>query len=483
LASGLLVGIAGGLIAVLLLACVLVLLYRKRSHQVAAAERGEEVSSARRGRGCHKGVWGANRPASSNSLDDVIDSGEGMDVDLDSVVVPDKKKTSDKMEDRQNRRVGGDVEDNVESDSDVTSKDHRWTTTVDTPNSSVGRLASSDVFVDSSSAQEASGGAPSPTTGKKMNPPPRKPKGNRRHVTSAHDDQENGSNISGSSPGRVVLPPLVRTPKAPVVRLPPSDQGEAAAAAAVGAAALAVELETELGDAPDKDDDDVEAGGHRGPSSSKAVKPSVNMAHHAAALKGDPKAMLKLGAHYEEHDNSKQGFEEAAKWYRKAAEQGLVEAQCRLGNLCEQGLDGSSDEEAVEWYRKASEQGYAIAQCNLAVMLDHGRGTKQNSKEAVKWYRKAADQGLADAQGYLAICYGEGDGVGKSAVEARKWYTKAADQGHVDSQVRVCAWVWFGCDLGFAVMDASLVCVIYLLLHHEGLSKRGRPIPSCVCVC
>jgi TPR repeat protein len=53
--------------------------------------------------------------------------------------------------------------------------------------------------------------------------------------------------------------------------------------------------------------------------------------------------------------------------------------------------------EAARWYRKAAEQGDASAQCNLGYMYDRGRGVPQDYAEGARWYRKAADQGHASA--------------------------------------------------------------------------------------
>jgi TPR repeat protein len=47
--------------------------------------------------------------------------------------------------------------------------------------------------------------------------------------------------------------------------------------------------------------------------------------------------------------------------------------------------------EAVKWYRKAAEQGVVDGQYNLGWMYDKGKGVVQDYKEAVKWYRKAAE--------------------------------------------------------------------------------------------
>ena len=63
------------------------------------------------------------------------------------------------------------------------------------------------------------------------------------------------------------------------------------------------------------------------------------------------------------------------------------------------------DVEAVRWYRKAAEQGLAQAQYNLGVMYANGDGVREDDVEAVRWFRKAAEQGLAHAQEALAKRY------------------------------------------------------------------------------
>ena len=51
-------------------------------------------------------------------------------------------------------------------------------------------------------------------------------------------------------------------------------------------------------------------------------------------------------------------------------------------------------EEAAKWFREAAEQGNAIAQ----FCLGYCKGIEKNYEEAVKWYRKAAEQGNDDAK-------------------------------------------------------------------------------------
>jgi len=95
--------------------------------------------------------------------------------------------------------------------------------------------------------------------------------------------------------------------------------------------------------------------------------------------------------------------------------------------------------EAVKWYRKAAEQNLAEAQYNLGVCLYAGAGVTKDQVEAVKWYRKAAEQNFAKAQFNLNVCYYNGEGVAKDYVEAYKWLLLAARQGDEDAKKNLTA--------------------------------------------
>jgi TPR repeat protein len=123
------------------------------------------------------------------------------------------------------------------------------------------------------------------------------------------------------------------------------------------------------------------------------------------------------------------------KWWRKAAEQGLADAQCSLGYCYANGQGVVRDwAEGVKWNRKAAEQGNAFAQYNLGGRYANGQGVDKNEAEAVKWSRLAAEQGLALAQQRLGSAYSMGRGVNKDLAKAAKWYRKAAEQGHTGAQ-------------------------------------------------
>ena len=60
-------------------------------------------------------------------------------------------------------------------------------------------------------------------------------------------------------------------------------------------------------------------------------------------------------------------------------------------------------DEAAKWFRKAAEQGHAESQFDLGLLYTNGEGVDKDHKEAVKWLRKAAKQGHVNAQKLLNV--------------------------------------------------------------------------------
>ena len=145
-----------------------------------------------------------------------------------------------------------------------------------------------------------------------------------------------------------------------------------------------------------------------------------------------------LGKMYDENIFVKKDHNEAAGWFRKAANQKFANAQCNLGMMYYKGRGGVSQSsvEAEEFFREAANQGFAPAQFNLGIMHEEGHdGVPQSSVESLEWLTKAANQGFAPAQFLLGVRYEEGHGgVLQSSVEAVNWLTKAANQGFAPAQ-------------------------------------------------
>ena len=154
----------------------------------------------------------------------------------------------------------------------------------------------------------------------------------------------------------------------------------------------------------------------------------------AAALKGDPTAAYEIGVRFAEGKGIAPNLDEAAKWYDRAAQAGVVPAIFRLGTLYEKGLSVKKDVDiARRYYMQAAERGNAKAMHNLAVLDADGGGKGANYKSASQWFRKAADRGVADSQFNLGILYARGIGVEQNLAESFKWFSLAAAQGDADS--------------------------------------------------
>ena len=73
-----------------------------------------------------------------------------------------------------------------------------------------------------------------------------------------------------------------------------------------------------------------------------------------------------------------------------SAEAGDSEAQTRVGEIFERGIDGTPNyEQAAKWYRKAADQGNSKAQFYLGTLYEKGLGVPQSTDLAMEWYQKS----------------------------------------------------------------------------------------------
>jgi hypothetical protein len=117
------------------------------------------------------------------------------------------------------------------------------------------------------------------------------------------------------------------------------------------------------------------------------------------------------------------------KYLLPRAEHGDAGAQFWLGAGYEQGWSGRADfQEALKWFRRAAAQGNADAQNNLGQMYEDGEGVQKDYVQAAQWYRKAAEHvpdrgGAGQGRNNLGLLYMEGLGVPKDYVEAYMWFS------------------------------------------------------------
>ncbi|MGN6307924.1 MAG: hypothetical protein ACTHNN_00015 [Xanthobacteraceae bacterium] len=153
-----------------------------------------------------------------------------------------------------------------------------------------------------------------------------------------------------------------------------------------------------------------------------------------AALKGDPAAAHEVALRYAEGKGVTADLPEAAKWYERAAQAGVVPAMFRLGTLYEKGTGVTKNLDAARrYYTMAAERGNAKAMHNLAVLEADGGGNGANYRSASAWFHKAAMRGVADSQFNLGILYARGIGVEQNLAESFKWFSLAAAQGDADA--------------------------------------------------
>ncbi len=140
--------------------------------------------------------------------------------------------------------------------------------------------------------------------------------------------------------------------------------------------------------------------------------------------------VLELGIGVEKNE------EEAAKWYKLAAEMGNCFGMNSLAYMYEDGASaslltsllttlfigigiGKNETLAAYWYKKAAELGYSWSQCNYGYCLQNvcrvisfydahysqGIGTDKDECDGAQWYMKAARQGHSRAMHNLGFCY------------------------------------------------------------------------------
>jgi len=96
----------------------------------------------------------------------------------------------------------------------------------------------------------------------------------------------------------------------------------------------------------------------------------------------------------------------------KKAEAGNPDAQFQIALAYESGVEvGQDPDEAARWYRQAADHGNPAAQNNLGSFYLRGLGIKQSDRDAANWFTRAAVEGFPAAQNNLGLMYARGRGV------------------------------------------------------------------------
>lgn len=109
---------------------------------------------------------------------------------------------------------------------------------------------------------------------------------------------------------------------------------------------------------------------------------------------------------------------------------GQADAENDLGTFFALGIEVSRNlEQAAYWYRQAADQGVASASYNLGVLLERGLGVSRNPEEAVARFRDAAAAGHPGALNALGLACLNGSGAARDPQEALAWFLRASAAG------------------------------------------------------
>ena len=159
------------------------------------------------------------------------------------------------------------------------------------------------------------------------------------------------------------------------------------------------------------------------------------------ARAGNPEAQYDLGMLHLSDQLGQKSPEEAAKWFGRAAEQGVASAQFNLGVLYKRSEGvAQDDKQAFFWFQVAAEQNFPQAQHNLATAYAEGKGIATSYPKAAAWFEKSAEAGLSQSQFSLGALHERGLITGQpNPAEARRWYERALAQGDTRASERLAA--------------------------------------------
>ncbi len=159
---------------------------------------------------------------------------------------------------------------------------------------------------------------------------------------------------------------------------------------------------------------------HRRAPRSERSHPAL---YRIVADRGEHAAQNNVGIAYRDGDGVDKDPTEAARWFRKSADQGFAPAEDNLAAAYRLPASGVPQDlpEALKLYRAAADQLDPIGLYNLGTMYEHGEGVPASITEAAKWYRSGAEQGDSTAQARIGNMYASGEGVPKDPVEAFAW--------------------------------------------------------------
>jgi len=118
---------------------------------------------------------------------------------------------------------------------------------------------------------------------------------------------------------------------------------------------------------------------------------------------GDPVAQYKLGVMYEEGVATKQNYDEALAWFKKAAARKYRPAMRRITyiDILKNGYKKKQHDKWLQAVKQDSQQGDGESKLLLGVMYKNGIATERDYMQAEKYIRQAVAMNIAGAEDEL----------------------------------------------------------------------------------
>lgn len=150
------------------------------------------------------------------------------------------------------------------------------------------------------------------------------------------------------------------------------------------------------------------------------------------AEKGEAESQALLGQIYNAGWGVPVDYEQAFKWWSRAADGGSIDARWGLGLLYDEGHGVARDsKKAAFFWKQASARGNIKATVNLAFSYEEGRGVERDLKECARLFKVAAEAGEPAAQFNYGLKVLHGEGVEQDTILGCAWLAVAAESPRV----------------------------------------------------
>ncbi|MFI4963078.1 MAG: endopeptidase IV, partial [Legionellales bacterium] len=155
-----------------------------------------------------------------------------------------------------------------------------------------------------------------------------------------------------------------------------------------------------------------------------------------SAASGNPKALTKLGAIYISGTLVPKDLNKGMELLNKAMAQNYIPAVVAMGDAA---LSQADYQQAIKWYTKAANEHNAEAYLHMAHAYLQDKSPIYDANAGFLWTLKAAQDGMMQAKGDLSKLYEKGIGVTANADLAKQWATQAAQDEKKKNQIPALA--------------------------------------------